>query len=63
MIIPGGEMLRNLDAGIMQTPASCTVISFLMVIDDAVSLFMEYSPKWCYRNQDEWMKRVPKYMN
>ena len=56
-------MLRNLDAGIMQTPASCTVISFLMVIDDAVSISMEYSPRWCYRNQDEWMKRVPKYMN
>ena len=56
-------MLRSLDVGIMKTSTSCTVISFLMVMDDAGSIFMEYSPRWCYRNQDEWMKRVPKYVN
>ena len=53
-------MLRNVDVGIMQTSTSCTVISFLMVMDDAGSIFKESSPRWCYRNQDEWMKRGSK---
>ena len=54
----------------MKTSSSSTVISLLsrgitepMVMDEAGSICMEYSPRWCYRTKDEWMKRVPKCVN